>query len=103
MSARIRILLLVAPLTGAAWCSERGALGARTLANACGDSAAILWEPVGPRPGALFRVRFSGAPEGAVLAGAVAGEALHFGALPAVQAAESFAAVPIDAADSLEI
>ena len=105
MVARPRLLLIITPLVGAAWCSDqRAALGdARPLANACGDSASISWEPAAPRQGALFRVRVSGVPTDTPLLGEFAGEPLHFAGVPGGQAAESFAAVPIDAGDSLGI
>ena len=66
-------------------------------ANACSDSAKISWSPRAPRQGALFRVRVAGAPSDAVLSGTVAGETLHF------VDAESFAAIPIDASDTLGV
>jgi murein DD-endopeptidase MepM/ murein hydrolase activator NlpD len=65
--------------------------------NACGDSAKITWAPVAPRQGALFRVRVTGAPSDAALSGSAAGESLHF------TDAESFAASPIDAGDTLGV
>ena len=72
-------------------------------ATACGDSIAISWEPSAPRQGALFRVRVSGVPTGVTLSGVVAGEALHFSPVAGTTSAASFAAVPIDATDSLGI
>ena len=75
----------------------RGAGGTAPRANACGDSAKISWMPSAPRQGALFRVRVSGAPSDAALLGSVAGEALHF------NNAESFAAIPIEASDTLGV
>ena len=65
--------------------------------NACGDSAKITWSPRAPRQGALFRVRVTGAQRDAALSGTAAGEALHF------TNAESFAAIPIDASDTLGV
>jgi murein DD-endopeptidase MepM/ murein hydrolase activator NlpD len=65
--------------------------------SACGDSTKVSWTPRAPRQGAVFRVRVTGAPSDAVLAGAVSGEALHF------TNAESFAAIPIDASDTLGV
>ena len=99
-------MVLTAGITAAAWCGEpRSELGgAPRLANACGDSATISWMPAAPREGALFRVRVVGAPVGSALSGEVAGEALHFAPVPgAREAVESFAAVPIDARDSLGV
>jgi len=104
MSIRPVILLAVAPVLTAAWCSDQrtAAGGAGAVANACGDSAVISWEPPAPREGALFRVQVSGIPARTSLSGVVAGEALHFAPVPENQAAESFAAVPIDT-DSLSV
>jgi murein DD-endopeptidase MepM/ murein hydrolase activator NlpD len=45
----------------------------------------------------------SGVPVEAALSGTVAGEALHFGSVAEPRAAESFAAVPIDAGDPLGV
>ena len=105
MSARALILLFLAPVVTAAWCNDRrSSVGdAATVANACGDSATISWEPAAPRQGALFRVRVSGVRAGATLSGAVAGEALHFAPVSEGQTDESLAGVPIDAGDSLGI
>jgi murein DD-endopeptidase MepM/ murein hydrolase activator NlpD len=47
--------------------------------------------------GALFRVRVAGVPGDALLSGVIGGEALHF------TNAQSFAAIPIDATDTLAI
>ena len=70
----------------------------------CPDSGAISWQPASPREGALFRVRVSGVPSDVQLAGDAAGEPLHFTTAPGEPSiAESFAAVPIDAGDSLGI
>ncbi len=105
MPARSIIHLAILPLVTAAVCSEPRALLDRAprLATACGDSVAISWEPTAPRQGALFRAHVSGVPAGAALSGVVAGEALHFAPVPESQDAESFAAAPIDAGDSLSI
>jgi murein DD-endopeptidase MepM/ murein hydrolase activator NlpD len=99
------MLVVIAPLASAAWCNDqRVPTGdARPFANACGDSAAISWQPTTPRQGALFRVRLSGAPADVTLAGDVAGEPLHFTPTPGGQTVESFAAVPIDAGDYLSV
>ena len=99
------ILLLIAPIGIAARCTDqRTALGgASTVANVCGDSAAISWKPTAPRQGALFRVRVSGVPAGTALSGSVAGEPLHFALAAATGEAESFAGVPVDGSDSLGI
>jgi murein DD-endopeptidase MepM/ murein hydrolase activator NlpD len=106
MSTRALYLFIITPLaTAAVWCSEKRATlrTAPPLENACGDSAVISSEPVAPREGTLFRVRVAGVPAGSALSGDVAGEALHFAADPGVEAAESFAAVPIDVGDSLSV
>ena len=105
MPARPLVLLLIAPIASAAWCGDqRTAPGAAsTVANACGDSARISWEPAAPRQGALFRVRVDGVPVGTALSGSIAGEALHFAAVPERQADASLAGVPIDAGDSLGV
>ena len=105
MSTRALRLFIITPLATAVWCSEqRVTLGSKPpLENACGDSAVISSEPVAPREGTLFRVRVAGVPPGAVLAGDVAGEALHFAPVAGIRAAESFAAAPIDVDDSLSV
>ena len=105
MSARPLLVFLMAPLATAAWCGERRlSVGdAANVANACGDSATISWEPAAPRQGALFRVRISGVPGGTTLSGSVAGEALHFAPVSESQADEALAGVPIDGGDSLGI
>jgi len=77
--------------------------GSGRLTNACGDAAALSTEPAAPRQGALFRVRVSGVAKGATLSGTVADERLHFVPVPGTTSVRSFAAVPIDAADSLGI
>lgn len=78
----------------------RSSLGREIVPPACGDSAVISWEPTAPARGALFRVRVAGAPMSTELTGAVAGEALHF---TKDSIRESFAAVPIEGADSLDV
>ena len=104
MAARSLIVLVITPLAAAAWCgNDRAALGRARAVNACGDSATIAWEPTAPQQGALFQVRVSGVPESTSLTGNVAGEALHFTSVANAPVAESFAAVPIDAGDSLGI
>jgi len=105
MPARSIILVAAVAMVTAAMCSESRATPdrGRRRAAACGDSTGISWEPTAPRQGALFRVRVSGVPMGATLSGTVAGEALHFSPVADTPSIESFAAVPIDAADSLGI
>jgi len=106
MTARPLIAIVIVSVATAAWCSDQRAARSNrsALANACGDSATISWEPGAPRQGALFRVRVSGVPAGTALSGSVAGEPLHFGSVGgANHHAESFAGVPIDAGDSLGI
>src|SRR4051812_33929634 len=105
MPARSIILVAAVATVTAAMCSESRATPDRgpRRAAACGDSTAISWEPKAPRQGALFRVRVSGVPMGAMLSGTVAGEALHFSPVAGTTSVESLAAVPIDAADSLGI
>lgn len=105
MPPRSLALIAIPPLVTAAWCSEQRQPVGRPArqANACGDSAAVSLEPAAPRQGALFRVRVSRVPAGTALSGSVGGEALHFASMADGRAAESFAAVPIDAADSLGI
>ena len=105
MTARPFFPLVIVSVATAAWCSDRRMVpGSRgTLANACGDSATISWEPAAPRQGALFRVRVSGVANGTTLSGIVAGEALHFSPVAGTTSVESLAPVPIDAADSLGI
>src|SRR5215203_1334257 len=103
MSAR-PFLLLAFPALTAALCNEQGgARGGGRLANACGDSAAISWEPGTPREGTLFRVRLDHGTPGTTLSGEVAGEPLHFAPAPGADRAESFAAAPVDRSDSLAI
>src|SRR5262245_39348635 len=104
MTTRPLIVLVIAPLAAAAWCgNERAGLGRARETNVCGDSAAVSWEPAAPREGALFRGVVRGVPAGTALSGNVAGEALHFASVANAQRAETFAAVPIDAGDSLGI
>jgi murein DD-endopeptidase MepM/ murein hydrolase activator NlpD len=103
MSAR---LVAIVALATVGWCSDRSRprSGSPTRSNACGDSAAVSWHPAAPRQGALFRVRVSAAPAAAGLSGDVVGEPLHFTAVSDAPAmAEAFAAVPIDAGDTLGI
>jgi murein DD-endopeptidase MepM/ murein hydrolase activator NlpD len=70
----------------------------------CGDSAVLSWQPSTPRQGALFRVRVTGVTPATQLTGEVAGEPLHFAPIAGrTTIAESFAAVPIDAGDSLGV
>jgi murein DD-endopeptidase MepM/ murein hydrolase activator NlpD len=69
--------------------------------SACGDSASISWEPAIPVRGALFRVRVDGVASTARLSGVAAGQALHF--TSDTPARESFAAVPIETVDSLDL
>lgn len=100
----VKPFLAVALIAAAAW----GIRSARGLApavpvNTCGDSANVSWEPAAPREGALFRVRVTGVPATTPLAGTVAGEALHFVAIDEGTASESFAAIPVDGPDSLDI
>lgn len=98
------ILLAVAPLAVAAVCGgPDDARGSGARSNACGDSAAISWEPTAPLEGTLFRVRVSGIPAGTTLSGDVAGEALHFTRDSSALPFESLAAVPIEPRDSLAI
>ena len=97
-------LPFVALAASAAVCAQEAADSARRAANACGDSAAISWEPNAPRQGALFRVRVTGVAPGTQLGGKVADQLLHFvRAAGDSSIAESFAAVPIDGDSSLGI
>lgn len=101
----VHLIALVAFVV-AAWCADRQtpAKAVPPIARVCGDSARLTWEPASPRQGALFRVRVSGVPTGTQLAGRVGGEPLHFAPGPGTPATtESFAAVPIDARDSLGV
>jgi murein DD-endopeptidase MepM/ murein hydrolase activator NlpD len=105
MPARSILLVAAVAMATAAMCSESRATpdrGPRRVAG-CGDSTAISWEPTAPRQGALFRVRVSRVPMGVTLSGTVAGEALHFSPVAGTTSLESFAALPIDAPDSLGI
>lgn len=99
------MFVVLIAVASAALCKDQRARlgGSPRVANACGDSAAISWEPATPREGALFGVRVSGVPPAAALSGNVAQERLHFAPVPGAPAAESFAAAPIDAGDSLGI
>jgi len=95
------------PLVAVAWLADRR-LSATILipptVAACGDSARISWEPASPRQGALFRVRVSEVPPGALLTGQAGSEILHFPPMRGNgRAIASFAAVPIDAQDSLGV
>lgn len=74
--------------------------GPTPTAAAC-EGARVVAEPARPRQGALFRLRVEGAPAGATLRGAAAGEPLHFAA--AAGAHEALAAVPIDADGPLAV
>jgi len=99
-------LVTIVALATVGWCSDgsRPTRGPLTRSNPCDDSAAVSWQPVAPRQGTLFRVRVSAAPAAAELSGDVAGEPLHFTAVSDAPAmAEAFAAVPIDAGDTLGI
>jgi len=98
------IALVIVSVATAAWCGDQRTVPSNRgmLANSCGD-AAVSWEPSAPRQGALFRVRVSGVAKGTTLLGLVAGEALHFSPVAGTTSLESFAAVPIDATDSLGI
>jgi murein DD-endopeptidase MepM/ murein hydrolase activator NlpD len=96
-------VLLAAVALCAVYCDDRRT-AAPPAANACGDSAAISWDPAVPRLGALFRVRVKGVPAGNSILGEAAGEPLHFAPAAAGDStALSFAAVPIDGPDSLRI
>jgi murein DD-endopeptidase MepM/ murein hydrolase activator NlpD len=68
--------------------------------GAC-EGARVVTRPERPRPGALFRVRVVGAPDGATLQGRAAGEPLHFAV--AAGAPEAFAAVPIESEAPLRV
>src|SRR5678815_4706403 len=103
MPSRLLLLPLVILLGSAAWCGDGRTAQGSTLPNACGDSAAISWAPASPRDGALFRVRVSRLSAGVTASGEFAGEPLHLAPAAGSSAAESFAAVPIDANDSLAI
>lgn len=86
--------------TGVAWFLRSNADASRSATprdSACGDSATISWTPLAPRQGALFRVRIAGVPTDVALTGTAAGEALHF------TNEESFAAIPVDASDTLGV
>lgn len=75
-----------------------------TSASACGEAAALSWEPKSPRQGTLFRVRVSGVPGETRLNGRAAGQPLHFSTRGGDSGTfEAFAAVPIDGDRSLGI
>ena len=95
-----RFLIGSASIAAVAWtaCSNT-AQRIETIA-ACGDSAMISYDPGTPARGALFQVRVIGVPVAAQLTGTFAGEALHF---VSASGRLSFAAVPIESADSLDI
>jgi murein DD-endopeptidase MepM/ murein hydrolase activator NlpD len=96
-----RFVLGAAAVAGLAYTAfARGTIGAVQTPPACGDSVSITWEPPAPTRGSLFRVRVTGAAVTARLTGSVAGEALHFSP---DSTRESFAAVPIDGVDSVDI
>ncbi|HSA55709.1 MAG TPA: M23 family metallopeptidase [Gemmatimonadaceae bacterium] len=102
----VRLFLVFVLLAVAAWrfWPGEGFGGLAPLADACGDSAVIAWEPEAPRQGALFRVRVSRVPPGAQLSGRAAGEPLHFTAVEGTDSAVvAFAAVPIDGDTTLSI
>ena len=105
MTARPLIPLIIISAATAAWCNDnRPAPGGRQpFATACGDGAVVSEIPAAPRQGALFRVRVSGLAQGTTLSGTVAGEALHFSTVAGTTSVQSFAAVPIDGADSLGV
>ena len=105
MIARPLSPLVIVSVVTAAWCSDDTVPGnsGGTLPNVCGDAAVLSTEPAAPRQGALFRVRVSGVAKGTTLSGTVAGEPLHFSPVAGTTSVRSFAAVPIDAADSLGI
>ena len=95
-------ILAVVPLVAAAWCPEPGQPLARR--NECADSLKVSWVPESPREGSLFRVRVSGVPADAQLAGTAAGEPLHFTAVAdEPSTVESLAGAPVDGPDSLGI
>jgi len=102
MSARRSATVALAVV--AAWsCAQRAeSTPLPPTASACGDSAALSWEPASPRQGALFRVQIAGVLSGTQLGGDVAGEALHFSPADSGGAA-SFAAIPIDGARTLRV
>ena len=102
ITARLLIPLVILSAATVAWCNDNRTGGQPGLANACGDSAVVSEEPAAPRQGALFRVRVSAVAKGTTLSGIVAGEALHFSPV-AGTTFQSFAALPIDAADSLGV
>jgi len=71
---------------------------------ACGNSLALVSDPLAPRQGSLVRLRVSGIPAATRMAGRMAGQPLHFSAANGDSAsAESFGAVPIDGDRSLGV
>lgn len=64
------------------------------------EEATVSWDPAAPIRGTVFRVRVRGALSGAAISGSAAGEPLHFSA---DSVAESLAAVPIEARDSVTV
>jgi murein DD-endopeptidase MepM/ murein hydrolase activator NlpD len=94
------LVLVVVPVLIAAVCSDARPIVARA---ACADSLTVSLEPASPREGSLFRVRVSGIPANADIAGVAVGEPLHFTAGSQPASHESLAGVPIDAGDSLGI
>ena len=97
----IRGSLAFLPLVAAVCADSRRPL---TRLGACADSVRISWSPDTVREGSLFRIRVSGIPSDAQLAGDAAGEPLHFSPDPdQPSTAESLAGAPVDAADSLGV
>jgi murein DD-endopeptidase MepM/ murein hydrolase activator NlpD len=103
--ARLLIPLLIMSAATGAWCSDQRTVPHRggSLASSCGNAAVLSSEPAAPRQGALFRVRVSGVAKGTTVSGTVAGEPLHFSPVEGTTSVRSFAAVPVDATDSLGI
>ena len=99
----VRTILTLAAVVAVAWTIgyARGSRAELQIPDACGDSSTISWQPSVPTQGALFRVRVIGTPTSAQLTGVVAGEPLHFATDSGTS--ESFAPVPIDGPDSLQI
>ena len=98
-------IAVVAAVIGIAWTAASRSSPLRSspprFANvrACGDSASLSWEPSTPARGSLFLVRVTGS-SATQLTGTAVGEALHFSA---DSSRESFAAVPIDGVDSIDV
>ena len=91
---------VVIPLA-AAVCAESSRLPGSL--RACADSVRVS-TPDTVREGSLFRIRVSGVPSDAQLAGVAAGEPLHFSPVPDQPAtAESLAGAPVDGGDSLGV